>query len=58
MTGLSTQFLQYFFEEKDADYFGSLGLNCIRIAFVSLLLLANVPSAHPFPRIELSPLRR
>ena len=27
------QFLEYFFSEKDAAFFKSLGLNCIRIPF-------------------------
>jgi len=27
------KFLEYFFQEKDAEFFKSLGLNCIRIAF-------------------------
>ena len=30
---LSYQFLEYFFMDKDAEFFSSLGLNCIRLPF-------------------------
>ena len=30
---LSLQFLEYFFQEEDAKFFKSLGLNCIRLPF-------------------------
>ena len=30
---LSPQFLEYFFQDEDAAFFASLGLNCIRIPF-------------------------
>ena len=33
LTSVSLQFLEYFFQEEDAKFFKSLGLNCIRLPF-------------------------
>lgn len=40
------QFLEYFFAEPDAEFFKSLGLNCIRIAVNYRHFEGTFPSVH------------
>lgn len=40
------KFLEYFFTEKDAEFFASLGLNCIRYEFLYIRHRAICPIAN------------